>query len=109
LEVKKRIVEYQKDWDELLRERAKLSFGIKCDFFSESAKSANIGIAGEVAGTIAQLQSGVGAATLLLAGCMFAVQKIKEYKPIRDEIISAEKQFRDHVCFGLHEFHRKMG
>lgn len=107
-EVRKRIAEYSASWDELLEERRQLNFMIKCDIIGTGAKAAGFGLVGGIAGTYAQLQSGIGAATLLLAGCLFAMDRLKEYKPMHERIVKAEEQFRDHVCFGLHDFHRRL-
>ena len=103
-----RIEAYRKTWDAVTSERRQLGFSIKCDLLSQSAKAIGLGLAGEMAGTFAQLQSGVGAATILLAGCMYTADKLKEHKPIRDQIIAAEAEFRDNICFGIHNFYQRL-
>jgi hypothetical protein len=106
--VRQEIVGYRKTWDDLVSEREQLGFSIRCDVVEGSAKALGAGVVGGVAGAYAQLQTGIGAATLLLAGCVFFAQKAKEYKPMRDAIMKAEAEFQDHVCFGLHDFYRRI-
>jgi hypothetical protein len=62
---------YKSDAEKLERERSALKLKIKCEV--------GTGIGGAVtAGTIAQVQTAIGAATVLLAGCVYALQKIKD-------------------------------
>lgn len=106
--VRDEIANYKKTWDELANERRQLGFSITCDVLEGGAKTLSAGLVGGVGGAYAQLQTGVGAAALLLAGCIFAAQKTKEYKPMRDALLKAEAEFNDHACFGLHDFYRRL-
>ena len=96
---KQKIREYKSEAEKLERERSALRLKIKCD----------IGIAtgGAVtAGTIAQVQTALGAVTVLLAGCVYALKKIKDYGPMCQDLKAAEEKFRDSAGFGLYEFYK---
>ena len=51
----------------------------------------------------------MGAATVLLAGCLWSIDKVKDLKPMSDQLRAAEAEFRDNACFGLHNFYRNIG
>jgi hypothetical protein len=96
---KEKIRKYRREAEKLERERSALKLKIKCEI--------GAGIGGAVAaGTIAQVQTAIGAATVLLAGCVYALQKIKDYGPVHQKLKAAEEQFRDSAGFGLHEFYK---
>jgi hypothetical protein len=96
---KDKIRKYKREAEKLERERSALKLKIKCEV--------GAGIGGVVtAGTIAQVQTAIGAATVLLAGCVYALQKIKDYGPVCQSLKAAEKEFRDSAGFGLHEFYK---
>lgn len=107
-EVRSRIETYRKSWDDLCLERQRLGFMINCDLTSGTLKALAAGATGELLGSITQLQSSLGAATLLLAGCAMAIEKIKELKPARDQILAAEAEFTDQACFGVDSFYRNL-
>ncbi len=98
-ECKEKIRQYRSEAEKLERERSALKLKIKCEI--------GIAIGGTVtAGTIAQVQTAVGAATVLLAGCVYALKKIKDYGPVRQSLKAAEEEFKDNAGFGLYEFYK---
>lgn len=107
-EVTRQIREYRHSWDDVLQERRRLNFDIGCDMATGATKTAGAFMAGELAGAVAQVQSGIGAATMLFAGCLLAIEKIKDYKPVLDNIRNAELEFGDHACFGINNFYASM-
>jgi hypothetical protein len=88
----------------LEKERQALRLKIKCDI--------GIGVGGVGtaigAGSIAQVQTAIGAATTLLAGGVYALQKIKEYSPVVAQLRAAEDEFKDSAGFGLHQFYKAL-
>lgn len=89
----------------LERERNALKLKITCDI--------GLGLAGAAGamnvGSLAQIQTGVGVTTTLVAGCLFALQKIKEYGPVHEQLKANEQEFQnDAVGFGFHQFYRNI-
>jgi hypothetical protein len=98
---KEKVRGYRAQAEKLERERSGLRLKIKCDVGTGLAGAATaVG-----AGAIAQLQTALGAATTLVAGCVFAFQKIKEYAPVAAQLRANEEEFRDSAGFGLHRFY----
>ena len=100
--VRERIQQYRAVAEGLERERAKLKLQIRC----EVVKAAG-GIAtgeGLSVGLLSQLQSAIGAATTLVAGCIYVADKIKDYAPVISQLKATEAQFKDDAAFGLHNF-----
>ncbi|MES0094593.1 hypothetical protein [Mesorhizobium sp. M0030] len=95
---------YRKEAEELEQERANLRFQIKCEVAKAVALSGSGGGA-EITGLLSQLQSGIGAAATLFAGCLYAIDKIKDYGPVSQQLKAAENEFRDKAGFGLHNFY----
>jgi hypothetical protein len=58
-------------------------------------------------GILTQLQSAIGAATTLVAGC-YAADKIKEYSPVIAQLKASENEFKDDAAFGLHNFYGRI-
>ncbi|MER9814677.1 hypothetical protein [Mesorhizobium sp. M0129] len=98
---------YRKEAEELQRERANLRFQIKCEVAKAVALSGSGGGA-EMTGLVSQLQSGIGAAATLVAGCLYAIDKIKDYRPVSQHLKAAENEFRDKAGFGLHNFYEEV-
>jgi hypothetical protein len=101
---KEKIRRYRSQAEELERERAALVYKVKCDV------GIGIGTLGTLAGAgaIAQIQTAIGAATALLAGCVFAITKLKEYGPAAKNLRAAEEEFKDTAGFGLHQFYQQL-
>ena len=59
-------------------------------------------------GTLTQLQSAIGAATTLMAGCLYVTDKIKEYAPVVAQLKATEAEFKDDAAFGLHNFYGRI-
>jgi hypothetical protein len=96
-----RISSYRKIADNLERERSSLKLKIKCD-----VGMAVGGIPGGI--VLSQLQTAIGAATTLLAGCVYTLSKIKEYAPVIQRLKAAEAEFKDDAAFGLHNFYARI-
>src|SRR5262245_24411361 len=108
--IRDRITEYRRFATSLQRQRSSLSFTIHCELAKGGGGGATSLLAGGAAsGMFSQMQTAMGAGTLLLAGCLWASIKIQELKPLRDQLRSAEAEFKDNVCFGLHNFYRQIG
>jgi hypothetical protein len=101
---KDKIRDYRSEAEELERERATLMYKIKCEV------GIGIGSLGTLAGAgaIAQIQTAIGATTALLAGCIFALHKLKEYGPAIKDLRGAEEAFKDTAGFGLHQFYNSL-
>lgn len=97
-----RIRSYRSKAEELEKERAGLDLKIRCDFV---AGFAGVGTAAASAGFFTQLQSAIGAATTLFAGCMYGANKIKEYGPVLQQLRTTEAEFKDDAAFGLQNFY----
>lgn len=104
--VRKRIVEYRNIANEVTKERSRLKFKVKCDVVATLAGVAS----GQTVslGLLSQLQSAIGAATTLLAGCIYAATKAKEYGPVIENLKQAEMEFQDNAAFGLHNFYERI-
>ena len=86
----------------LRAERAKLNLQIRCEVVNAAGGIAT-GAAASV-GLLSQLQSAIGAATTLIAGGLYAADKIKDYAPVISQLKANEEQFKDDAAFGLHNF-----
>ncbi len=107
--IRKRIQSYRALAGEVQKQRAGLSFKINCELLKGSGGGATSMMAGAAtSGMLSQMQTAMGAGTLLLAGCLWAVGKIQDLKPAADQLRSAEIEFKDNVCFGMHNFYRRM-
>lgn len=97
---------YRELAEDVERQRANLRFNINCEL-TKGALGVGTPIVGGVAadGMLTQMQTAVGAATVVLAGCMWAIDKIQNWKPAADELRAAEREFSDNACFGLHNFY----
>lgn len=98
------VLAYRKEAEELEQERKSLGFQIKCEVAKVVALTGSGGGAG-LTGLLSQLQSGIGAAATLVAGCLYAIDKIKDYRPVSEQLKAAEQEFRDKAGFGLHNFY----
>jgi hypothetical protein len=98
-----RISNYRKKAEELEVQRASLGLKIKCDITTAAAGVVS-GAAGSV-GFLTQLQSAIGVGTTLLAGCIYAADKIKDYAPAVQQLKAAEAEFKYDAAFGLHNFY----
>lgn len=108
--VTEQIREFRKKAGELANQRASLSFKINCDLLKGGGGVATSVMAGSgFKGMLSQVQTGIGAATVLLAGCLWGVEKLQDHKAAVDNLRRAEAEFRDHVCFGVHDFYRRIG
>ncbi len=99
------ICDYRAQAAALEEQRRKLSFQIKCDIAQGTFGTA-AGVGG-AEGYLSQIQTGVGALTVLLAGCVWAVQRLKDHKPLRDALRGADAEFNDNACFGVHNFYSR--
>lgn len=94
------IRQYRSKAEDLERERADLKLKIKCDL--------GIGIGGAMAsitaGSIAQIQTSMNVSVILLAGCVYAFQRIKEYGPVIEQLRKSDKEFKQSAGFGLHQY-----
>ena len=59
-------------------------------------------------GFLSQLQSAIGVGTTLLAGSIYAVDKIKDYGPVIAQLKASEAEFKHDAAFGLHNFFSEM-
>lgn len=108
--VRSRIQNYRTRIDEVQKQRKSLSFAINCDLLKSGGGAATSVMAGATAsGMLTQMQTAMGAGTVLLAGCLWALEKVKEHKPAADELRAAEAELKGDVCFGLHNFYRNIG
>lgn len=108
--VLERIRSYRTVAEELQKQRSSLSFKINCELLKGAGGGATSLMAGTAAtGILTQLQTAMGAGTVLLAGCLWAIGKIQDLKPAADQLRSAEAEFKDNACFGMHNFYRRVG
>ena len=108
-QIQARIREYRALAEEIEKQRSGLSFSIKCDLLKASGAIATSMMASTAAsGMLSQMQTAMGAGTLLLAGCLWSLGRIQEWKPASDQLHSAESEFNDNVCFGMHNFYRRI-
>jgi hypothetical protein len=104
-----RIRSYRSAAEEIRRERAALSFNIKCELLKGTGGIAASVMGGTaVSGAFSQMQTAMGAGTLLLAGCLWSLNRITENKPAVDQLRLAEQEFQDNICFGMHNFYRNL-
>ncbi|WP_419830602.1 hypothetical protein [Methylobacterium sp.] len=107
--VTEKITEFRKKAGDLTNQRASLSFKINCELFKGGGSVATSLMAGSgLKGMLSQAQTGIGAATVLLAGCLWGAGKLQDHKAAVDELRRAETEFKDHVCFGVHNFYRRV-
>jgi hypothetical protein len=108
--VRARIQDYRAQAEEVQKQRKDLSFAVNCELLKGGGGATTTVMAGATAsGMLSQMQTAMGAATVLLAGCLWAIDKIKVHKPAADELRAAEAEFKDDVCFGMHNFYRRIG
>ena len=107
--VRSRIRSYRAAIEEVRRQRSALSFNINCEVIKMPlGAGASIGSGAVMSGVLSQMQTAMGAGTLLLAGCLWALNRIQETKPLSDQLRSAESEFHDNICFGMHNFYRSL-
>jgi len=105
--VRDKIRAYRTVAEDVKRQRSMLSFSINCELIKGAGGVAAPIMAGTVAdGFLSQMQTAIGAGTVLLAGCLWAVSRVQELKPLSEQLRSVETEFQDNVCFGLHNFYR---
>jgi hypothetical protein len=108
--VRARIQDYRAQAEEVQKQRKDLSFAVNCELLKGGGGATTTVMAGATAsGMLSQMQTAMGAGTVLLAGCLWAIDKIKVHKPAADELRAAEAKFKDDVCFGMHNFYRRIG
>lgn len=108
--VRAKIQGYRAQAEEVEKERKDLSFSVNCELLKGSGGAATTVLAGTaVNGMLSQMQTAMGAGTVLLAGCLWVLDKVKDYKPAADELRAAEAEFKDDICFGMHNFYRRIG
>lgn len=101
-EVRTRIQDYRLAATALMKERSRLNFSIKCDLLMAGLTATP----SMITGMYSQMQSAIGAGTILMGGCLFATKKFKDYANIVSNLRAAEDEFSDNACFGLHNFYR---
>ena len=108
--VRDRITAYRAAAQELQKERRSLAFRVRCEL-GKAGTGAAVSLLGTtaVSSVLSQMQTAMGAATVLLAGCLWSIDKVKDLKPMSDQLRAAEAEFRDNACFGLHNFYRNIG
>jgi hypothetical protein len=107
--VRDRLIEYRKAHTEIQNERRSLNFQIKCDVTKLIVGSAfSVATGPAITGLLTQVQTAIGAATLLTAGCLYTLEKIRDYRPVLDQLRSAEREFNDNACLGLHNFYGQL-
>jgi hypothetical protein len=108
-EIRNRIQSYRAVAAEVQDQRALLSFAVNCELVKGIGAAAVPFVAGSAAsGVLTQTQTAMGAGTLLLACCLWAVDRIQDLKPASDALRSAEAEFEDNICFGMHNFFRRL-
>ncbi|MBY3224715.1 hypothetical protein [Rhizobium laguerreae] len=105
-EVRDSIMAYRATFDDIARERSALKFQVSCELLQAGGAGMTAALAGSIPGALTQMQTAIGAASVLVAGCLYTIEKIKDYKPISDQLVSAEAEFRDSSRFGMHNFYR---
>jgi len=98
------ISNYKSESEDLLNEREKLGFQLKCDIAS-STLAGGLGLVGLLSQLESPLQS-IGAT--LAAGGIWALGKSKEYVPALREIKSQEEKMKKGAAFGLHNFYSRI-
>jgi hypothetical protein len=107
--VRRKIRSYRAASEEVQRERAALSFKIKCEIVKiPLGIAASAGGGAAMSGVLSQVQTAMGAGTMLLAGCLWTLNKIQETKPLSDQLRIAESELQDNICFGMHNFYRNL-
>lgn len=98
------IHEYRKQSGDVVRERERLSFEIKCDL----GKAALAGVSA-LAGLL-QLESPLESMglTLMAGGGIWALDRAKEYVPALRELRAQENEMKRGAGFGLHNFYSKL-
>lgn len=108
--VSEKIMEYRKTFDDIKLERRYLSFNVTCDIITAIATAALSAITDHVVKNIfTQIPTAMGAGTVLLGGCIYGTQKIKDIKSVTSHLYAAEREFKDNACFGMHNFYRSIG
>ncbi|WP_425418676.1 hypothetical protein [Oricola indica] len=105
--VRERVSRYRKTFSDIETERTNIDFSVRCEIAKTGVLAAGelTTIAGGALGHVTQLQSAMGAAGLLLAGCLWAIDKVKDYKPLIAQLKRAEEEFSDNAGFGMHNFY----
>lgn len=98
------IREYRRASDEVIRERERLSFELKCDIGSATLA----GGAGLI-GLLSQLESPATSIGLTLAaGGMWAFDKAKQFVPALRQLRAKESEMKRGAGFGLHDFYSRL-
>lgn len=106
VQVVAKISDYRKSFDDIVNERKALNFGVRCEFAKVALGAIGAISSGAAISAMSQVQNAVGAGALLLAGCLYVIDQIKDFKPIRDNLISAEQEFQDNACLGINNFYK---
>jgi hypothetical protein len=100
----RQIAEYRKLSTDLLNERKRLDFSLKCDL----AKGA-LGGGSAIAGLLAELSlPPVGIGVALAAGAIWVLDKAKTYIPMLSSVRAKEKALSRGAAFGLHGFYSRL-
>ncbi|GAB3679689.1 hypothetical protein [Salinisphaera aquimarina] len=103
-QVMERIVQYRVQSEDLVKERRKLGFEIKCDF-----GKGFLGSGITLSGLLAQIGSPTASIGLTLAaGGMWAFDRAKSYGPQLMDLKARESEMRRGAGFGLHEFYSRL-
>jgi hypothetical protein len=98
------ISEYKSESENLLNEREKLGFQLKCDIAS-STLAGGVGLVGLLSQLESPLQS-IG--VTLAAGGIWALDKSREYVPALREVKRQEDKMKRGAAFGLHNFYSRI-
>ncbi|RVT93329.1 hypothetical protein [Sphingomonas crocodyli] len=104
-----RINDYRLRSAEVEKQRRGLQFKTNCELVKGTAGTmSSILVPGAAAGFLGHMQSAIGAATLLLAGCMWSVGKIQDRREAREALTNAEEDIGGDICLGLHSFYHQI-
>lgn len=104
--VREEIHNFRRYIESVKQEREGLKYNVVLDLTEVGSKAALYGVAAHEAGTMAQLQTGIGSLTFLLTACYLAAPKIKNWKNELQGLRKSEQIFRDSACLGVHNFFR---
>lgn len=100
----KRIQEYRRASEKLLRERASLQMSIKCDLGIGALTAGTV-----TAGILSQVESTfTSVAATLAAGGVWALTKAKEYRPKLADLIAQKDELKRGAGFALHDFYSRL-